>query len=146
MYFSYLYSYILHPYSRSLLIYNRRNIGKDDFVIPRPPSSPDTYSRVILSWVAAMKYVGMSSYCEELVYPGVDNGGASESMNDANLEEMEPLSLRNLEIFKEYKENLRRGAVSHYVICRLMILLLCSAHCPCCSHSSYLSPLSIVLL
>jgi len=86
------------------------NIGKDDLVIPRPPSSPDTYSKVILSWVAAMKYVGMSAYCEELVYPGVDNGGASESMNDANLEEMEPLSLRNLQIFKEYKENLKRGA------------------------------------
>ena len=62
-----------------------------------------------------MKYVGMSEYCEELVYPGVDNGGASESMNDVNLEDMEPLSRRNLEIFMEYKENLKHGAVSHKI-------------------------------
>lgn len=65
-----------------------------------------------MSWVAAMKYVGMSSFCEELVYPGTDNGGVSESMNDASLEDsMEPLSRRNLEIFNEYKANLKHGAV-----------------------------------
>ena len=67
------------------------------------------YNAVILSWVAAMKYVGMAKYSEELTY----SADVPESMNDATLEDgvVEPLPRRVEEIFKEFKMNLSQGVV-----------------------------------
>ena len=67
------------------------------------------YNTVILSWVAAMKYVGMSKYSEDLTY----SDDVPESMNDASLEDgvVEPLPRRVEEIFREFKMNLSQGVV-----------------------------------
>jgi hypothetical protein len=86
-----------------------RNIKPDDLVLPRPPISVEGYNTVILSWVAAMKYVGMSKYSEDLTY----SDDVPESMNDASLEDgvVEPLPRRVEEIFREFKMNLSQGVV-----------------------------------
>ena len=55
-----------------------------------------------------MKYCGMQSYSEELVYRSED--GITVDMNDASLDEVESISQRNIETFKEFKENLKQGA------------------------------------
>lgn len=88
---------------------SHRNIKKDDLVLPRPPLLVAGYNAVILSWVAAMKYVGMAKYSEELTY----SADVPESMNDATLEDgvVEPLPRRVEEIFKEFKMNLSQGVV-----------------------------------
>ena len=89
------------------------NVKPNDFVIPRPPRSLDGYNKVLSSWVAAMKYVGMTSYYEDLQYIE-----STESMNDCTLDvvKIEPLSRRLLDIFKEFKENLRKGALPPIIV------------------------------
>lgn len=88
-------------------LYFSWNIKPDDLVLPRPPISVEGYNTVILSWVAAMKYVGMSKYSEDLTY----SDDVPESMNDASLEDgvVEPLPRRVEEIFREFKMNLSQG-------------------------------------
>lgn len=96
--------FLCHPPRPSV-----RNIKPDDLVLPRPPISVEGYNTVILSWVAAMKYVGMSKYSEDLTY----SDDVPESMNDASLEDgvVEPLPRRVEEIFREFKMNLSQGVV-----------------------------------
>lgn len=91
-----------------------RNIKPDDLVLPRPPLSVEGYNTVTLSWVAAMKYVGMSKYSEDLTY----SSDVPESMNDASLEDgvVEPLPRRVEEIFREFKMNLSQGAVRRKLV------------------------------
>ena len=61
------------------------------------------------SFVAAMKYCGMSTYSESNTYP--HGGNATEDMNDPASEKQPVVSLskRNLSIFRAFKENLKRG-------------------------------------
>lgn len=56
-----------------------------------------------------MKYCGMSTYSEKLMYPA--SGDAKPEMNDSSLDVdvMQPVSRRNLEIFRAFKENLKLG-------------------------------------
>jgi len=100
------FSFLIHV---CLFSSSHRNIKKDDLVLPRPPLLVAGYNAVILSWVAAMKYVGMAKYSEELTY----SADVPESMNDATLEDgvVEPLPRRVEEIFKEFKMNLSQGVV-----------------------------------
>eukprot|EP00561_Arcocellulus_cornucervis_P009539 CAMPEP_0185828512 /NCGR_PEP_ID=MMETSP1322-20130828/32591_1 /TAXON_ID=265543 /ORGANISM="Minutocellus polymorphus, Strain RCC2270" /LENGTH=271 /DNA_ID=CAMNT_0028526253 /DNA_START=326 /DNA_END=1139 /DNA_ORIENTATION=- len=85
-------------------LYFSWNIKPDDLVLPRPPISVQ-YCHPKLG--AAMKYVGMSKYSEDLTY----SDDVPESMNDASLEDgvVEPLPRRVEEIFREFKMNLSQG-------------------------------------
>uniref|UniRef100_A0A7S4N6T5 Uncharacterized protein n=1 Tax=Odontella aurita TaxID=265563 RepID=A0A7S4N6T5_9STRA len=84
------------------------NINKRDWVIPLPLSLPGAYAKSLASMVAAMKYCGMESYSDDLIYK--ESTGVNEDMNDASLDTIDPLSQRNLDIFKEYKTNVKQGA------------------------------------
>eukprot|EP00550_Attheya_septentrionalis_P009864 CAMPEP_0198287132 /NCGR_PEP_ID=MMETSP1449-20131203/6039_1 /TAXON_ID=420275 /ORGANISM="Attheya septentrionalis, Strain CCMP2084" /LENGTH=1964 /DNA_ID=CAMNT_0043985037 /DNA_START=184 /DNA_END=6078 /DNA_ORIENTATION=- len=79
-----------------------------DWLLPLPLTNQDVYLSSLASIAASMKFCGMTSYAENLVYPVT--GGVTEDMNDSSLENIEPLNQRNLDIFKDYKENLKRGA------------------------------------
>uniref|UniRef100_A0A7R9VLI6 Histone-lysine N-methyltransferase n=2 Tax=Pseudictyota dubia TaxID=2749911 RepID=A0A7R9VLI6_9STRA len=84
------------------------NIHKNDWVIPLPLSAPDIYTKSLASMVAAMKYCGMQRYSEDLIYN--ESIGVTEDMNNDLLDCVEPLSQRNLDIFNEYKANVKKGA------------------------------------
>jgi len=90
-------------------LYFSKNVNKGDWVLPLPLSSNSLYSSSLASIVAAMKYCGMASYSEELVYPV--EYGATKEMNDASLNttRIDPLSQRNLGIFKDFLHNQRKG-------------------------------------
>uniref|UniRef100_A0A7S4SER4 Uncharacterized protein n=2 Tax=Ditylum brightwellii TaxID=49249 RepID=A0A7S4SER4_9STRA len=93
-------------------LYFSKNVNKGDWVLPLPLSSNSLYSSSLASIVAAMKYCGMASYSEELVYPV--EYGATKEMNDASLNttRIDPLSQRNLGIFKDFLHNQRKGCFS----------------------------------
>lgn len=81
---------------------------KNDWSTPLSLADESLYTSSLATFVAAMKYCGMQSYSEELIYRSED--GITEDMNDACLDEVESLSQRNIETFKEFKENLKQGA------------------------------------
>ena len=83
------------------------NPQKNDWLLPLPLPSLNLYESSLASMVAAMRHCGMDSYTEDLVYAG---DGVSEAMNNASLDKVQPMSRRNIEIFKEFKENLKNGA------------------------------------
>ena len=60
----------------------------------------------MLSMVASMKYCGMESNLDDLSYKHI-----SEEMNDPSIEvdEITPMSRRNLEIFQAFKHNIKQG-------------------------------------
>lgn len=89
-------------------LYFSRNASKNDWLIPLPILTTGSYTSSLASIVAAMKYCGMTSYSEELVYS--KETGVTEDMNHAALDSVQPMSQRNLDIFKEFKHNLSRGA------------------------------------
>jgi hypothetical protein len=88
-------------------LYFSNFIAKSDWLLPRPLASKLSYNASLISIVAGMKYCGMTTYTEDLVYD--TDAGVTESMNDATLEQIGCISQRNLEIFKEFKHNLRAG-------------------------------------
>ena len=61
-----------------------------------------------------MRYAGMLTYSEDLIYPS--DGHVTEEMNDASLDDVETLSLRNLDIFRRFKENIKNGAVRNNIL------------------------------
>ncbi len=61
-----------------------------------------------------MRYAGMLTYSEDLTYPS--DGHVTEEMNDASLDDVETLSLRNLDIFRRFKENIKNGAVRNNIL------------------------------
>jgi len=87
-------------------IYFSTNPQKNDWVLPKPLSSQGLYELSLITMVAAMKHCGMDSYSEDLVYP---NERIPESMNDASLDKVQPMSKRNVLIFQQFKENLKLG-------------------------------------
>jgi len=80
---------------------------KNDWRLPTPLLSEEVYTSSILSMAAAMQYCGMKSYSLDHIY----SGNADESMNDPALEvdEITPMSKRNISIFQAYKQNTREG-------------------------------------
>jgi len=83
------------------------HVESTDWLLPVPLASRNAYNDSLISMVAGMKYCGMTDYSEDLVYD-VD-AGVTESMNDASLEQIDRMSQRNLEIFEEFKQNMRAG-------------------------------------
>ena len=83
-----------------------RNVDKNSWLLPLPLSDEKLFPRSLTTIVAAMKYCGMTRYSDELVYAADVN----ETMNDVRLDNIGPLSQKNLEIYKQYKENIRMGA------------------------------------
>ena len=59
--------------------------------------------------VAALKYGGVAHYSADLLYP--PDGNATEEMNnpDLDIDKIQPMSKRNMEIFKAFKYNMKRG-------------------------------------
>jgi len=88
-------------------LYFSRHSDHNIWRLPIPLTDPKVYSHSLTTMVAAMDYCGMTNYTENLVY-SVEND-VNETMNDANLDNVEPLSRRNLEVFQRYKENLKNG-------------------------------------
>lgn len=82
------------------------NVKKNHWTLPLPIPSSCLYVTSLTSMVASMKYCGMTSYIEELVYP---NPSVQEDMNNASLDKVEPMSQNNMNIFKEFKHNLKKG-------------------------------------
>ena len=84
-------------------------VERHDWAIPLPSLDRSQYIQSTIKIVAAMKYCGMTSYSEDLVYR---EGVTTEEMNNAALDsvEFDPLNKRNLEIFKSFKENLKNGS------------------------------------
>jgi len=80
--------------------------SSNEWVLPVPLPDVDLYTTSIISIVAAMKFCGMKRYSEELVYAKQE----FETMNDCTLDNVQPMNKRNLEIFREFKYNLSRGA------------------------------------
>lgn len=89
-------------------------IRKSDLLIPIPTSNSNDYRRCLASYVASMRYAGMLTYSEDLTYPS--DGHVTEEMNDASLDDVETLSLRNLDIFRRFKENIKNGAVRNNIL------------------------------
>ena len=90
----------------SLYFTNKTN--KNHWSLPLPLVEPSIFTNSLATVMAAMNFCGMKTYSEDLVYP-VD-GGIDEKMNDSSLERIEPLSQRNVDIFNQFKENLKNGA------------------------------------
>jgi hypothetical protein len=88
-------------------LYVSRNKDKHLFILPEPIQDPELMSRSISSIAAAIKYCGMESYNEELVY----DRAISSSANDAtlDLDSVTPMSKKNVQLFQEYKANLNKG-------------------------------------
>lgn len=88
-------------------IHISRNKDRHLFVLPEPPEDPQLMFRSITSIAAAVQYCGMEYYSEELIY----NDNVPTSMNNAelDLELVTGLSKRNLQLFEEYKHNLKLG-------------------------------------
>eukprot|EP00584_Thalassiosira_punctigera_P006741 CAMPEP_0172541594 /NCGR_PEP_ID=MMETSP1067-20121228/12375_1 /TAXON_ID=265564 ORGANISM="Thalassiosira punctigera, Strain Tpunct2005C2" /NCGR_SAMPLE_ID=MMETSP1067 /ASSEMBLY_ACC=CAM_ASM_000444 /LENGTH=1391 /DNA_ID=CAMNT_0013327663 /DNA_START=90 /DNA_END=4262 /DNA_ORIENTATION=- len=80
---------------------------KNDWILPTPLLSEEDYTSSILSMAAAMQYCGMKSYSVDHIY----SGDVNEKMNDPALEvdEITPMSRRNISIFKAYRHNTREG-------------------------------------
>ena len=83
------------------------NTQKNDWILPLPPLCVKKYELTLTTMVAAMRHCGMTSYSEELRYL---TDSVTEDMNDASLENIAPMSRRNIEIFTKFKENLKLGA------------------------------------
>uniref|UniRef100_A0A7S1BED1 Uncharacterized protein n=1 Tax=Corethron hystrix TaxID=216773 RepID=A0A7S1BED1_9STRA len=88
--------------------------NKQDWRLPMPllAKHRDLYIESLTSFVAAMKYCGMTSYSDDLVY----REGTPESMNSSALDAVQPMSRRNLRIFFDFKENVRLGAFPPLVV------------------------------
>jgi hypothetical protein len=88
-------------------IFISRNKDRHLFVLPEPTEDPDIMLRSITSIAAAVQYCGMEQYSEELTY----NDDVPLSMNNASLDLdlVTALSKRNLQLFEEYKQNLKLG-------------------------------------
>ncbi|KAL7539330.1 hypothetical protein ACHAXR_010595, partial [Thalassiosira sp. AJA248-18] len=86
-----------------------RSPVKHDWRLPTPLLSEEEYASSILSMVSAMKFCGMEKYIVDQVYSGT----ITEEMNDPSLEvdEITPMSKRNLDIFRAYRHNARRGVL-----------------------------------
>jgi len=84
-----------------------RSPQKNDWRLPKPLLTKESYSSSILSMVAAMKYCGMKTHLDDLQY--IEN--AKEEMNNPSLEvdAIAPMSKRNLEIFRAFKYNTSQG-------------------------------------
>lgn len=87
-------------------LYFSCNSNKYDWKIPLPLLSSNLYETALTSMVAAMRHCGMDSYSEDLVYSEKE----MEGMNDASLDTIESMSRRNMDIFKDFKANLKLGA------------------------------------
>jgi hypothetical protein len=88
-------------------IFLSRNKDKQLFKLPEPPQDPELIMRSISSIAAAIKYCGMEIYSEKLAY----HRALSASMNNAtlDLDTVAPLSKKNVQLFLEYKANLKKG-------------------------------------
>ena len=88
-------------------IHISRNKDRHLFLLPEPIGDPAMMLRSLASIAAAIKYCGMEEYSEELAY----ERKVSESMNEAilDMDEVQTLSKKNLELFQMYKENLKVG-------------------------------------
>eukprot|EP00591_Stephanopyxis_turris_P007600 CAMPEP_0195514418 /NCGR_PEP_ID=MMETSP0794_2-20130614/5812_1 /TAXON_ID=515487 /ORGANISM="Stephanopyxis turris, Strain CCMP 815" /LENGTH=760 /DNA_ID=CAMNT_0040642661 /DNA_START=144 /DNA_END=2423 /DNA_ORIENTATION=+ len=86
--------------------YYSHNSNKNDWVLPVPLLSSKLYALSLTSMVAAMRYCGMTTYSEELVY---SENGVTEAMNDITLDQVGSMSQRNLDIFKQFKHNVKTG-------------------------------------
>lgn len=82
---------------------------KNDWRLPVPLLDEDEYAQSVGSFVSAMKYCGMTTYSEDCLYP--ESGYVTEDMNNASLDDdsIAPMSKRNLEIFRAFKDNLKEG-------------------------------------
>ncbi len=88
-------------------IHVSRNKDRHLFLLPEPLLDPKLLLRSISSIAAALKYCGMERYSENLAY----DAKVPESMNDASMDidTVQTLSKKNLELFQMYKENLLKG-------------------------------------
>jgi len=105
----YMHLSVLHP-EDIVSSHNAFRYIKSDWRIPAPIMSKQEYDKSLISFVAAMHFVGMTSYSEELLYP--EDQSAKKEMNDSaiDVDTIRPLSKRNAEIFRAFKNNLKAGA------------------------------------
>jgi len=84
-----------------------RKPKKNDWRLPTPLLSEEVYTSSILSMVSAMQFCGMKSWSVDHTY----TQNAKEEMNDPSLEvdEISPMSKRNISIFRAFKHNMRQG-------------------------------------
>jgi len=81
------------------------SVHRNHWRLPMPLKNMETYVDSLTSFVTAMKYCGMTSYSDDLVYSNI-----LESMNDFSLDAVQPMSQRNLKVFLDFKENTKNGA------------------------------------
>jgi len=81
------------------------SVHRNHWRLPMPLKNMEMYVESLTSFVTAMKYCGMTSYSDDLVYSNI-----LESMNDFSLDVVQPMSQRNLKVFLDFKENTKNGA------------------------------------
>ena len=80
-----------------------------DWRLPVPLLIEKEWKRSLTTLVAAMKYCGMNHYSADLTYPSA--GDATEEMAnpELNVDKIQPMSKRNMEIFKAFTHNIKQG-------------------------------------
>lgn len=82
---------------------------KNDWLLPTPSLTVEAYTTTVSSIVSSMKYCGMEQYSTGLIY----TDDVTEDMNDPSkeVEKIEPMSMRNLQILRAFRENMKAGVL-----------------------------------
>mmetsp|Transcript_14316 Transcript_14316/g.31390 ORF Transcript_14316/g.31390 Transcript_14316/m.31390 type:complete len:1414 (-) Transcript_14316:695-4936(-) len=82
---------------------------KNDWLLPTSSLTVEAYATTVSSIVSSMKYCGMEQYSTGLIY----TDKVTEDMNDPSkeVEKIEPMSMRNLQILRAFRENMNAGVL-----------------------------------
>jgi len=76
------------------------------WLLPVPVLTPEEYQHNLTSWITALRQCGCTKYSDDLIY---SRKGTPRAMNNSDLDEIDEMSGNNINIYKEFKENVRNG-------------------------------------